>query len=443
MTLSGRPARFERFRFRSEGALLQKAAELGIALPWSEEIGILFDGIEIGGSRLSNRLSIHPLEAADAEADGSPGLLTFRRYERFGAGGCGLIWFEAAAVTKEGRSNPHQLRIGRENLDGFKRLAERTRSAAEKAGTGPPPFLILQLTHSGRMSRPFGAAAPVIARRDPRLDALYGLPADYPLITDEALGRLNDDFRRAAALALEAGFDGVDVKACHGYLAAELLAARNRTESRYGGPFENRARFLLETVRAIRAEAPGLLLACRLGVYDSIPGGFGVDEGDAAAEDMAEPMRLAALLAEAGVGLLNISAGVPADRPYFGRPFDIPAAGGAPAGEHPLASLARLIRLAAAIQKSSPALPVVGTGYSWLRQLFPRAAAGVLNSGGAALIGLGRLAFACPDFAGRLAARGRLGSNEVCTTCSGCSTLLRAARPAGCVVRDSGVYRPI
>jgi len=88
-----------------------------------------------------------------------------------------------------------------------------------------------------------------------------------------------------------------------------------------------------------------------------------------------------------------------------------------------------------------PDLSVVGTGYSWLRQHFPNVGAGVLGSGGAALVGVGRLALAYPDFARDLMTRGALDARKVCITCSGCSQLMHAGRQAGCVVRDRELYR--
>ena len=427
-----------RFAFGDSSALLAKAKTLGIEIPFRNNLDPLFQPLSIAGRILANRLAVQPMEGADAGPEGAPGPLTFRRYRRFGAGGCGLIWFEAAAVTPAGRSNPAQLLLNEATLDGFKRLVEETRTAA---GPRASPLLILQLTHSGRFAKPEGKPAPVIARHDPRLDAIHGLSSDHPLIADSELDRLGDRFVATAELARRAGFDGVDIKACHGYLVAELLAARGRPESRYGGGLENRFRFLVETMRAVRSAEPGLLLACRLGLFDALPGAFGVDPADSARPDPAEPEELIRLLADAGTSLINITAGIPALTAYFGRPFDRPAAGAAAAAEHPLEGVARLLGLAAGVREAFPGLAVVGTGYSWLRQFFPNVAAAVIAAGGSSIAGLGRLSFACPDFAARLGDGGRLAARDICVTCSGCSTLLRGGNPAGCVVRDPAVYR--
>ena len=432
------PSHHERFAFGDAPALLAKAKTLGIEIPFQNDLAPLFQPLSIAGRILANRLAVHPMEGADAGPDGAPGPLTIRRYRRFGAGGCGLIWFEAAAVASAGRSNPAQLFLNAATLDRFKRLVEETRTAA---GPGASPLLILQLTHSGRFSKPEGKSAPVIARHDPRLDALHGISSDHRLIADSELDRLKDRFIAAATMARQAGFDGVDIKSCHGYLVSELLAALGRPESRYGGGFDNRSRFLVETVRAVRSAESKLLLACRLGLFDAIPGGFGVDPADAARPDPSEPGELVRLLEAAGASVINVTAGIPALRSHYGRPFDRPAAGAAVADEHPLVGVSRLLDLAAGIQKSFPGLTVVGTGYSWLRQFFPGVASAVVAGGGASIAGLGRLSFACPDFAVRLRESGRLATRNVCVACSGCSTLLRAGGPAGCIVRDPAFYR--
>ena len=275
-------SRHERFSFKSREDLAAKARELGVSIPFREEIGPLFRPLVLpGGRRLENRLVVHPMEGADAAEDGAPGPLTFRRYRRFASGGCGLIWFEAAAVEPSGRSNPHQLMLTERTLGAFKSLVDEARAAADREGGSGHPLFILQLTHSGRFSKPEGIPRPVIAQHNPWLDPLRGTRPDDPIVSDAELDRMKDVFIEAAGLAAEAGFDGVDIKACHGYLVGELLAARMRRNSRFGGDFENRTRFLLETVSSVRNRFPGLILACRLGVYDAIPYpyGFGVADG--------------------------------------------------------------------------------------------------------------------------------------------------------------------
>jgi len=85
---------------------------------------------------------------------------------------------------------------------------------------------------------------------------------------------------------------------------------------------------------------------------------------------------------------------------------------------------------------------MVGTGYSWLRQFFPNAAAAMVQTGKIAIAGLGRIALAYPDWLDDLAEHGFLNPRKVCLTCSRCSQLLREGGPVGCRVRDAKIYAP-
>jgi 2,4-dienoyl-CoA reductase-like NADH-dependent reductase (Old Yellow Enzyme family) len=432
-----------KFRLSSADDLRAEAAKLGLDIPYDEDVSILLEKTAVAGRALPNRLAVLPMEGADAEAGGGPSELTLRRYRRYGAGGSGLIWCEATAVRPDGRSNPRQLMLNDRTLSGFAKLAAETLAAAKKAwGPAHRPLLVLQLTDSGRFSRPEGTPEPRIVQRNPHLDPLHGLPPDYPLVSDDELEAVRDDVVGAAELAAAAGFDGVDVKACHGYLISETLAAFTRTGSRFGGTFENRTRLLLETVRLVREEAPGLLVTSRLSASDTVPFpyGFGMDPDNPERIDLSETKALLALLARAGVGFLSASLGVPYWKPHFGRPFDAPAPGGKVPAEHPLEGVGRHLRIAAELQLAAPGTALVGAGYSWLRALAPNVGAAMVRAGRTSVVGFGRGALAYPDLAKDLAERGRLDPGKVCTTCSLCSHLLRQQKPVGCAVRDPEVY---
>ena len=96
----------------------------------------------------------------------------------------------------------------------------------------------------------------------------------------------------------------------------------------------------------------------------------------------------------------------------------------------------------AQIQKAHPDLAVLGSAFSYPRQFSVNLAAGMIEQGYCALAGFGRMAFAYPDFVRELKNYGKLDSKKVCVTCGGCAALLRAGRPAGCIVRDREVYHP-
>ena len=428
----------DRFSFKTADALRRKAAELGVALPFDEDLGVLLEAAVVGGRRVPNRIAAQPMEGCDGTPDGAPSDLTVRRYQRFGSGGAGLVWFEATSVVPEGRANARQLFITPESAPAFRQIVDLTRAGArERFGPAHDPYCVLQLTHSGRYSRTAAAGERRAACHNPHLDR-----DELPRWTDAQLDRLVPRFVSAARLAAQAGFDAVDIKACHGYLLHELLGARSREGSRYGGPFEHRVRLLMDIVAAVRSEVPEVDVAVRLNAADGVPFpyGFGAAEDGGPGIDLDEPRRLVRRLRDAGCVLLNVTAGIPVYGPHINRPFDRPVDGTAPSPEHPLTGVARLLELATALQAEVPDVPVVATGFSWLRQFWPPVAAGVLRSGGAAFAGLGRGMFAYPDAPADLMAQRALAPVKCCIACSRCTELMRLGSTAGCAVRDHPLY---
>lgn len=431
-----------RFHLNSLADLRAELADMGLSLPVSDSFSILGQPVELAGRVAPNRILAQPMEGFDAVRSGGPGELTFRRYKRYAAGGFGIIWIEATAVLDEGRSNPGQLYIHAGNAVEFRRLVSEMRSEArDKAGQDP--LIIIQLTHSGRYSKPRGVPSPMIAHHSPVLDPRHNLPADYPLVTDEYLDMLKDQYVEAAGLAVEAGADGVDIKSCHRYLVSELLASYER-EGRYGGSYENRTRLLRETVQMVRERFPEIIVTTRMSAYDAIdyPYGFGVSRESYRIPDLAEPVRLAGELAEAGVPMLNISIGNPYFNPHFGRPFDFPIKGMNVPDEHPLAGIERFINITGTIQQSVPGMAVVASGYSWLRHLMPYVAAAAIEQGRAQILGIGRGAFAYPDAPRDIVSGAGMDPARCCVACSACTQIMRDGGMTGCVVRDSDIYGP-
>ncbi len=237
--------RHEPFRYPSPEALLKKAEELGVSLPFQDSIAPLLSPARLTDRIVPNRIAVQPMEGCDGSEAGAPASLTFRRYGRYAAGGHGLIWFEACAVSASGRSNPRQLMLTEETLGEFKRLVEETRlTARTRFGPAHDPYLVLQLSHSGRFSRKEARSQAKVACFNPFLDKS---PEDIELFSDRDLVGIRDQFVATAKLVQHAGFNAVDIKACHGYLLHELLSAVTRTDSSYGGTFANRCRLLLET----------------------------------------------------------------------------------------------------------------------------------------------------------------------------------------------------
>ncbi len=422
----------ERFRYSTPDELLKKASDLGFELPYIDDISPLFLPLTIGTFTISNRLVVQPMEGYDSEPDGSPSELTERRYLRYAEGGSGIIWSEAVSVSEGGRSNPRQLWIHSKNADAFSRLVEKTRKASMRHGG--PSLQVIQLTHSGRYSRPGGVPAPRVAAANPVLDKVPPF-----VLSDDDLKRIQDDYAAASGYAARAGYDAIDIKACHGYLMIDLLSARTRENSIYGGEdASSRFRFMLETCERIKDDFPGIILTTRLGASDLYQGGFGTNiDGEA---DYNEAVLLIGLLQKTGMGLFNITLGSPYYNPHVTRPFDTPVPGQKIPDEHPLLGVRRMIEATSYFQKRFPSLLFAGSAYSYLRQYAPNTGSAVIKNGDASLIGFGRNSFAYPSMPSDLMKSGKADLSKVCIACSGCTRLIRSLRPGGCVIRDREIY---
>ena len=445
------------FRLRNTEDLERLSKQLGVNVEAIEDVTILSKPVQVGELVIPNSLAVHPMEGCDGDSQGRPGKLTLRRYERFAAGGAGLIWAEATAVVPEGRANPRQLWIHEKNKESFAEMVKMMRkTASESMGSNHKPVIVLQLTHSGRYSKPEGKAHPIIAQRDPYRDPLAPqpkpdpnrksrIPDDWPLVTDDYLDKLQYAYVEAARIAFEVGFDAVDIKSCHGYLINELFGCRSR-KGKYGGSFENRTRFPLEVIDKIHKElGKDVVVTMRLGIYDAIPYPYGwaINKDDYTKPDLTEPKKLIGLLQQRGLSLINVTIANPYYNPHVGRPFNETIVGGYEEPEHPLVGVERLVNLTGEIQKQFPSIAFVGTGYSWLRTLFANVAAANKTNGLTTMVGAGRMAFAYPDFAKDIITDGRMYPEKVCVSCSACTQIMRDAGMTGCVVRDNEVYGPI
>lgn len=431
----------KRFQYDTMEELKNDINKLGVSLPLSDDLEVLKQPVKIGHRVIPNALAIHPMEGCDGMPDGKPDELTFRRYDRFARGGAGLLWVEASAVVHEGRANPRQLYICENNKEAFQKLFDGMMNAAkEEFGANYRPYTVLQLTHSGRYSKPEGKPVPIIAAHNPYLDK--GIPEDYPVITDEELEQLEDQFVEAAKLAKEIGFDAVDIKSCHRYLNSELLSAFTR-EGKYGGSFENRTRFLVNIVDKVKDQLGDAIdVTLRMNAYDAIPYpyGWGVDKEDFHKPDLTEPIQLVKILHQKGIKLINISTGNPYYNPHVGRPYDV---GAYTPPQHPLEGTAKMLNIIREIQQSVPDVAVISTGFTWLREFAANVAAGGIREKWFKLAGFGRQAFAYPDFARDIVEKGNMQRGKCCITCSNCTVIMRDGGKTGCVPKDAKVYGPI
>ncbi|MDD2598972.1 MAG: FAD-dependent oxidoreductase [Kiritimatiellae bacterium] len=401
---------FEPFGFQRLDELRDAALCLKVNLPLSDKLAVLGEPVTIGGATVPNRLCVAPMEGCDAAPGGAPGPLTLRRYQRYAEGGFGMLWLEATAVVSEGRSSPRQLWINRGNVAAFAALVSELRRCARERW-GHEIVVILQLAHAGRYCRPEGTDAPLIASHDRMLDLAQGVPADYAVVSDDYLARLQTATLAAGQLALQAGFDGVDLKACHGDLIAELIAAVKRP-GRYGGSFANRRRYLVELAGSFKGAGYNGILASK----------FSLPLDAATAVDAVDFAR--ALVLE-GVQLLNLAAESPDTRFHKAEP---------------LKRFADQAALTRAVQQALPAVPVMAGGLSWFRHFLPQVAAGLVSEGSGTLISIGRAALAYPRLAGDLLEIGALDPEGCCLNCNACLQLLEDNGQAGCIVMDSAVY---
>lgn len=377
----------------------------------------------IESQTLSNRVVLQPMEGCDCNTNGSPSDLTVAKYLRAARSEAGLIWFEANAVCPEGRTNPRQMMLTEENLPSFKKLVADIREIAQRE-CGITPVMILQLTHSGRQS-----ITPMIAYRHPIYEERRPV-TDENIVTDAYLDTLSDKYANSARLAAEAGFDGVDVKSCHGYLFQELLSAFTR-DGKYGGCLENRIRLYLDCVKAVKKAIPeNMLLTTRLSVSDMVqkPYGFGTTEENEL--DLTEPDLLIERLVKEGIQILNVTVGNPYYNPHVNRPY---RKGGYISPEAPEVGLERFTVIEKHIKEKFPSLIVVGSGLSYYRDDLFEQAEKQISENVCDLVGFGRMWLAYPDFYRDLQ-RGSFTPQKCCLACSKCTELMRGGRVSGCAV---------
>ena len=282
----------------------------------------LFEPFTARSVTLRNRIGVSPMCMYSA----NDGVMNDWHLVHLGAraaGGAGLVILEATAVAPEGRITP-----GDAGLWGDHQVEALARTAAFVRGQGAVPGL--QLAHAGRKAsaaRPWeggghlsdaeGGWAPVA----PSALAFGGALDRVPVALSAAdLARLQGCFVAATQRALAAGVEWLELHAAHGYLAHQFLSPlSNRREDNYGGSFENRIRFLLETTRRVRAVWPERLpLTVRLSCTDWVDGGWTLEES----------IELARRLKAEGVDLIDCSSGggVATATPPIGPGFQVPFA---------------------------------------------------------------------------------------------------------------------
>ena len=493
--------------FRSVAELRDYLATNSIDIPLADETehAAMARPAELFGRTLPNRWALLPMEGWDCTAGGAPSDLTLRRWTHFGESGAALICgTEAGAVMHEGRSNPRQLLVTRENLPELKAAVTAMRKAhAEHFGTAGDFLVGLQLTHSGRFAHPNrdDRLESAVAWTHPLLDRKFGAPR---VVTDNEVGEIVRAYGEAAKVAREAGFDFVDLKHAHGYLAHDFLIAYGRPGP-YGGSFENRTRFSREMAECVKEACPDLPIAMRLSIFDILPFEKGSDgvgrpmvsavtppRPFGAAEDclsmdpeLKEPTAFLEMMREYGVELVCGTIGSPYYSVHIQRPAYYPVCDGYLPPQDPLRSVALHIAAARRLKERCPWAKIVLSGITCLQEYAGsaaeaavggfRGAAGAvkseelrvkssspqlhhsstppLSTGGAMrpgpaksaaadFAGLGRMALSYPEYCADHLAGGKFDRRRICRTFGECTNAPRHGCVSGCYPLDA-FYREL
>lgn len=353
---------------------------------------LLYSALEFAGLRLPNRIVMAPMGTGLPEHDGTVNDRTIAYYRRRAEGGVGMITIEASLIAPDSYGVGPEMRLhGDEFVPGLRRLVEALRPYEIPVG--------IQLWHPGRQTLLGTPIAPSPVPLSPRT------PVPHEL-TREEIAALVGQYALSAACAQEAGFDYVEVHGAHCYLPCEFLSPlSNLREDEYGGPLENRARFALEVVAAMRercgADYP---IMYRISGEEGAEGGFGIDEA----------AQVCGLLEQAGVACISVSAGNWYALHQTIGPMFMPRG--------------FLLPLAASI-KRAVTIPVIAVG----RLDDPDLAERALVDGDADLIALGRALIADPDWP-RKVQEGRRQDVRPCIACNACVDLVATAKEARCAV---------
>lgn len=339
---------------------------------------LLREPLDIAGLTVPNRIAMPPLVIWQAGEDGLVTDSHRAHYQR--SLGAGIVIVEATVVSPEGRLAATQLGLWNDSqISGLADIARMIRDSGALAG--------IQIHHAGGK-----ATKKNLFGLDPVAPSLLDSSNEGTQeLTDAEIERIIRDFAAAARRAVEAGFQIIEAHGAHGYLGSQFLSGRmNRREDRWGGPIENRVRFLEEVIRAIHNEVgDAAIAACRLGTADKYPDGVTVDDGIAAAR----------VLVDAGCTLLDISN-----------------AGSDPVGLVPDGSTFDVKMHLAGLVRDAVDVPVIGVG----RVRTPAEAEAVLDAGLADIVAVGRGILADPGWAQK-ALSGSIDEIQLCEQCKpGC-----------------------
>ena len=298
----------------------------------------VFDSLSLpNGSTVKNRIAKAAMEENMADADQAPSTELMRLYQAWADGGAGLIITGNVMVDGRAMTGPGGVVLQDEQqLAKFKRWAQIGRSGGAQ--------FWLQINHPGRqMQANLGQntwAPSAVALELGSLSKHFATPH---AMTPEVIADVIQRFATTARLGEQAGFTGVEIHAAHGYLLSQFLSPlTNQRTDEWGGSLENRARLLVEIVKAVRAVvAPAYSVAVKLNSADFQRGGFSAEDA----------RQVVTLLNELGVDLVELSGGS----------YEAPAMQGDARDGRTLAREAYFVEFARDIQTVAK-MPVMVTG---------------------------------------------------------------------------------
>jgi dimethylglycine catabolism A len=367
-------------------------------------MNILLTPARIGTVEIRNRIVMPPMTTRTADEEGYVTDDTLAYYLARARGGVGLITIEMASPEKAGRHRRREVGIYDDRfLAGLTRLVGEIHRAGAKAS--------IQLGHGGGHTRiDICGETPIAPSAIPH--PVYETTFETIVPQEMTKARIDATIAAHAAAAVRArtaGFDCVEIHAAHGYLISQFHAPfENRRSDMYGGSLENRARFGLEVLRAVKAAVPGMPVVYRLSVEDFFPGGLPFDEG----------RQIAVWAAQAGADALHVTAGhyrsLPSAQVVL-PPMTFPDA--------------TFLDFAASV-KRAVRVPIIAVG----RLGDPATATAAVASGKTDFIALGRTLIADPQWVEKLS---RDEPIRRCLACNTCINEMRGGARIGCVVNGA------
>jgi 2,4-dienoyl-CoA reductase-like NADH-dependent reductase (Old Yellow Enzyme family)/thioredoxin reductase len=359
----------------------------------------LFSPFRIKNCHLKNRIVMPGLASFLFDDDGSITDKTIEHYRMRAAGGPAMVIMEACAVSSEGIVSPHQARIYDDRfIEGLSRVA----SVIKSEGAVPA----VQIHHSGRQT------SPRVIRRKPVAPSNLPCPTisgDVEPLTIDGIQEIIGKFGDAAARALQAGFELLEVHGAHGYLINQFLSGfSNIRQDRYGGDTDGRARFASEIVEEVRKRIGNHFpLSFKISAQEFVPGGLTVKES----------IEILKRLVSCGVDIVQVSAGNDATPEWICQPMFM--------------RKACLAESAASIRKAL-GIPIMVVG----RINDPPTAETIIKEGKADLVCMGRGLLADPEMP-KKAKEGRLDDIRICIACNTCMESIFRRGRVECLVNPT------